>query len=102
MLGYRVGDGRGDGRGIPSSPSTRVVGLARYPLAWLGGECEWKEENGIRKLLDEGRRLFYRKDAVSKLMHLTGCKDKAAYAALKLYGRFASLLQEDRKAIGMR
>jgi hypothetical protein len=67
-----------------------------------GGHNEKITEQHMRELFDEGRRFYHLKDAVAALMKIAGCKDKAAYAALKLDGRFAYLLIRNGKEIGMK
>jgi hypothetical protein len=53
------------------------------------------KEAHILQLFDYGRRRMTRKQAAEELEVIAGVKRSAAYDALKLNGRFASLLAED-------
>lgn len=66
-----------------------------------GGHNEKVTEAHLRELFEGGKVTLRRKDAVAKLMALAQCKDKAAYAALNLKGRFHDLLEERDGALGL-
>jgi hypothetical protein len=67
-----------------------------------GGHNELISEACIRELFREGKVMYRLKDAVARLMTITGAKDKACYAALKIGGRFGHLLKMEGKEIGLR
>lgn len=67
-----------------------------------GGHNEKITEQHIRELFENGKVRYTRKEAVMRLMALTGAKEKACYAALKEDGpRFGYLLKSEGKEVGL-
>lgn len=66
-----------------------------------GGHNEKITEKHIRDTFDNRSALLQKGEAVRRLMKLADCKDKAAYAALSVNGRFSHLLKFEGKEIGL-
>lgn len=66
-----------------------------------GGHNEKITEKHIRDTFDNCSARLQKGEAVRRLMKLADCKDKAAYAALSVNGRFAHLLKIEGKEIGL-
>ena len=65
-----------------------------------GGHNEKISETDIRAVLNEEAEGVAKGEAVKRLMERTGCKDKAAYAALADNGRFGHLIEiHERKVL---
>jgi len=66
-----------------------------------GGHNEKITEKHIRDTFDNSSARLQKGEAVRRLMKLADCKDKAAYAALSINGRFTHLLKIEGKEIGL-
>ena len=67
-----------------------------------GGHNEKVTKAHLLTLFDHGTRTLTRKEAVAKLMELSGGGEKACYAALNAKGRFAQLLERSGKGVGLK
>lgn len=72
-----------------------------HEASGAGGHNEKITEQHIREVFANGRDRYKLGEAVRRLMMLSSCKDKAAYAALASNGRFAHLLKIEGKEIGL-